>query len=115
MPLLTAKTQLYGDWGNVPAGKEFYCEDEEQARELIRTGKVFSPAPPRVQYETKVIVPEAPEVSARLPFRDVPVSHQESTSVVAESDPVLPSADVPKSGTPDLGGRRGRARPGSSR
>lgn len=68
-------------------------------------------------YETKVIVPgttpgaEAPEVGPRLPFRHVPLHHTEPAGVAAESNSLLPGADLPESGAADRLGRRRRKGP----
>ena len=105
---LTANTQLTGSYGTVVAGQEFECE-EATARELLSAGMVRKTGPPIVRYETKVIVPEAPEVSARHSFRDVPVSDEEPEAVAAQSHPVLRAADAPERGTADSGGRGRRS------
>lgn len=116
---LIANRQLTGAYGTVAPGEEFECADEI-AGELLRAYLVRPATPPRVTYETKVIWPaapsqsfEAPEVSARLPFRDVPVPDAESKAVAPESHSVLPDADVPKSGAIDSRGRGRRARSGA--
>ena len=66
---LISNIQLTGTYGTVVAGQEFECE-ESTARELLTAGIVRKAGPPVVRYETKVIAPEAPEVSARHSFRD---------------------------------------------
>ena|ERR1700737_4559457 len=109
MRLICTAQQLTGDYGTVTAGQEFDCPDDV-AQQLLAVGSVRKPGPPRVRYETKVIVPEAPEVGARLPFRDMPVSHEESSSVAAEGDRVLPESDVPEQGAADNRRRGRRAR-----
>jgi hypothetical protein len=75
---LIANSQLRGEYGLVEEDREFDCP-EHIAPKLLRSGKARRPDPPRVLYETKIIVPEAPEVSPRLPFRDLPLSDQKSS------------------------------------
>ena len=108
-------TQLTGDYGTVKCGQEFECPDEA-AMKLLNAGRVRALPQPKILYETKpiqpeyrVITPEAPEVSARPPFRDVPVSHEESPDVAPEGDSVLSESDLRTKRTIDHRGRRGRA------
>lgn len=101
-----ANRQLRGEYGTVAPDQSFECRNET-AQQLLKAGLVRNAMPPVIEYQTKVIVPEAPEVSPRHPFRDVSVPHKESAGVATESNRVLPAADVPKSGAPDS---RGRAR-----
>jgi len=124
MRLIAVAHQLTGVYGTVTAGQEFECRDD-LAIQLVRSGSARKADPPRVTYETKVVVPEAPEghvpasgaprterespeVRPRLPFRNVPVRHEESPPVDPESDRVLPESDVPTPGDADSGGRRKR-------
>jgi hypothetical protein len=109
-----ANRMLTGDYGTIAADQEFDPGDEI-ATQLLKSGMVRHALPPRVEYETKVIVPEAPEVGPRQPFRDVLVSHTEQEKVVTRIYPVLPAADVPSGGTPDPRGRGRRSRPRSGR
>ena len=111
---LISNTQLTGSYGTVVAGQEFECE-ESTARELLTAGIVRKAGPPAVRYETKVIVPEAPEVSARHSFRDVPVPDEESEELASEGNRLLPAADAPERGTADSGGRGGRSRSAARR
>ena len=103
---LIANRQLTGVYGSVVAGDGFDVEDAT-GRQLMSAGLARRADPPRVQYETKVITPEAPEVSARQPFRDSALPHEEPPSVAPESDSLLPPANVSESGAADRG-RRGR-------
>ena len=112
MRLISNRPQLHGSYGTVVFGQQFEVE-EDVARQLLRSGAARLPDPPRVLYETKVVVPEAPEVGARLPFRDVPLPDPQPPAVAAEGDSVLPAADVPQPGTAHPGGRRKRKGPGS--
>src|ERR1700728_5145826 len=114
MRLIAVAQQLTGVYGTVTAGQEFECRDDIAAH-LLRSGSARKADPPRVTYETKVVVPEAPEVRPRLPFRDVPVRHSESPPVDPESDSVLPEPDVSLPGAADSGGRRKRKGFGSGR
>lgn len=110
-----ANRQITGEYGTALPGQVFEVRDD-LAEDLMRRNLVRTAAPPRVQYETRAIRPsEAPEVSAREPFRHLPVSNEESTDLAPESDRVLPEADLPESGTIDPGGRAGRARSASTR
>jgi hypothetical protein len=103
-----ANSQLTGDYGTVAADQEFDPGDELGAR-LLKSGMVRHATPPRVEYETKVIVPEAPEVGPRQPFCDVPLPDAEPKAVASEGDPMFPAADVSSVGAFDPRGRRGRA------
>lgn len=122
MRLIAVAQQLTGEYGTVTAGQEFECR-EDIAIELLRSGSARQPDPPRVLYETKpragyetkVIVPEAPEASPRPPFRNMPLPDAQPAPVAPKGDPVLPAADVPPEGTADPRGRRERKGPGSGR
>lgn len=110
---LIANKPLYSrEFGPVRQGDEFDRPDDI-GRELLAMGYARKPDAPRVLYSTKVIRPEAPEVRARDPFRDVPVLDEKSSGVVAESDPMLPRPDVPESRVADHRGRRQRHGSGS--
>jgi hypothetical protein len=79
-----ANRQLQGHYGSVGPDQEFECQDETGS-ELLKRGLVRHVRPPKVQYETKVITPaEAPQVSAREPFR----------GAENEDDKVITSANV---------------------
>src|SRR5580658_7170856 len=113
MRLVCVSSQLTGAYGTVIAGEEFECEDSI-ATELLRAGFVRKPGSPTVRYETKVIVPEAPQVSARQPFRHLPVSDPRPETVASEGDYVFPPpADQQQRGAAHPGGRRGRTGPRS--
>ena len=102
-----ANRQLTGHYGVVSGGEEFEADDDV-ARQLLRTGLVRKPDPPRVLYETKVIVPESPEAAPRPGFRDVPVPDAEPAPVASESDPLLRASDVSRQGASDPRGRSTR-------
>src|ERR1035438_9212162 len=106
---LIANRQLAGDYGRADAGQTFEAS-AEVARSLIERGLARPWKEPKVLYETKVITPEAPEVSARPPFRNVPVSDAEPAPVAPAGDPVLPRSDVskPRTAHPGRWGRRSR-------
>lgn len=104
---LIANRQLTGDYGFVLEGHAFEA-DEPKAQDLMRRGLAHAADPPKILYSTKVIVPEAPEVRARQPFRDVPVPDAEQAGVAPESDPVLSGSDLPEKRLADSGGRPGR-------
>src|SRR5687767_9167576 len=108
MLLTCAVGSLLGDYGKVSQGQEFECKDERVALQLIAEGKAYRVMPPPVIHET------TPEVSARPPFRDVPVPDEEPAPVAAESNPVLPGSNVSQQGTPHPRRRRGRKGSGSS-
>lgn len=115
MRVICNRQQLCGSYGVATLGQEIEIEDEMIARQLLRLGHVRLPDPPRVVYETKVIIPEAPEVSARPSFResppgDVPVPDPKPQGMAPAGDPLFPETDVSPSRTADRGGRRGRAR-----
>jgi hypothetical protein len=103
-----ANSQLTGDYGTVAADQEFDPGDEIGVQ-LLKSGLVRYVNPPRVEYETKVIVPEAPEVGPRQPFRDVPMPHPEQANVASESDSLLPGSDIPASRVADSVRRGGRS------
>lgn len=113
---LIADRQLTGEYGTVTPGQEFEVRDEI-GTDLLRRNLVRTAAPPRVEYDTKVIRPaEAPEVGAReTPFRHVPVPDEEPENLAEESRRVLSGADLSEAGTHDPGGRRGRARSSAAR
>lgn len=105
---LIANRQLEGSYGTIAPDQKFDCPDDI-AQELLKRGLVRNPAPPRVQYETKIIKPTAPEVGPREPFRDSPVSDQKPAAVATEGDRVLPGANLPERGATDSRGRGGRS------
>ena len=109
---LIAHRPLCGDYGSVTPGQEFECSDTV-AQRLIADGMAHLAGPPRVIYETKVIQPL--EVGPTQPFRDMCLPDQEPLGLAAPGNPVLSEPDLSKQGTPDPGGRRGRARPGAKR
>jgi hypothetical protein len=94
---------------------------EELARHLMAQGIARHALPPaveyevierhKVEYETKVILPaEAPEVSAREPFRNVPVSDAKPETLDSEGNRVLSTANIfEPAGTPDPVRRRRRS------
>lgn len=108
---LISNRQLTGDYGSVAAGEQFECSEDVGAH-LLRQGSARRADPPRILYDTKIVVPEAPTVGARLPFRNCPLHNPESAPVAPEGDSVLPAADVPEGtqGTTDPVRRRGRPR-----
>lgn len=95
---LIANRQLFGDYGRVAEGEIFDCSDEI-GRQLIQNGVASKAEPPKITYETKVVVPEASEVGARPGFRDLSLSDKEPAPVATASNSVLPGADVQKKGT----------------
>lgn len=103
-----ANRQLHGEYGTVTADQGFECRDD-LATELLKGGMVRNALPPKVQYETKVITPEAPEVSARQPFRDVPVPDQKSQGVAPEGDRMFSESDLSTNRTTDPRGRGRRS------
>ena len=109
-----ANRQLTGHYGVVTMGQEFDAEDDV-ARQLLRAGLVKRPDPPAMVYETKVIVPEAPEAAPRDAFRDMPLSDAEPQEVASESDRMLPAADLPAARIAHPVGRGRRSRPGAAR
>ena len=108
MRLVCLVAQLTGAYGTVVAGQQFECEPEI-ALQLLAAGFVRRVGPTAVQYETKVIVPEAPEVSARPGFRHLSVPHAKPEGVASASDTVLPASGGKKRGAADPVGRHRRA------
>ena len=110
-----ANRQLRGEYGIVVPDQLFECSDET-AQELLKSGLVRNALPPRVQYETKVITPEAPEVSPREPFPGhLPMLDKKPETVATEGDPLFHGANLPPLGTTDPRGRGGRSGPHSRR
>ena len=105
---LIANRQLTGAYGTVAPGDEFEAYDPV-ASSLLNRGLAREAKPPKIHYDTKVISPDASEVSARSPFRNMPVLDQEPERLAPESDRVLSQSKVWTSGTTHLGGRAGRA------
>jgi hypothetical protein len=103
-----ANRQLHGEYGTVIPDQMFECRDET-AQELLKSGMVRNPKPPKVQYETKIIRPTAPEASPRETFRHVPVSNAQPQAVAPEGDRLLPVADLSTDRTTDPRGRGGRS------
>ena len=111
---LIANRQLTGDYGTVVAGQEFEASEQIAAR-LLSMNVAHRATAPRIEYDTKVIVPAAPEVSARQPFRDLPVPDEESPEMAASGDRVLRDTDLSASRATDFSGRGGRPRPSARR
>lgn len=103
---LIANRPITGDYGTVVPGQDFEPTDE-RAHDLLKRGLARKKEEPVIQYETKVVTPEAPEVSPRHPFRDVPVPDAEPEDVAPEGDSGVPDADVQNGGNAHSG-RRGR-------
>jgi hypothetical protein len=80
---------------------------------LIHNHMARKADPPRIEYQTKVIKPEAPEVSPREPFCDVRLPYEEPPTVAPESAPSISAADVQERGDAHPRRRRGRPRSGS--
>ena len=93
-------------------GQEFDA-DEDVGRQLLRAGLVKRPDPPGMVYETKVIVPEAPEMAPRDVFRDVSLPDAEPAGMAPEGNRELSAADVPTQRTDDSRGRTGRKASGA--
>jgi hypothetical protein len=110
-----ANHQLRGEYTTEPGVKVTVLPDQpfepsdEAAEQLLKAGLVRHARPPKVQYETKVIVPEAPEVGPREPFRDVPVPHAQSQDVATEGAELFHGADLSPLRAPHPRGRGGRA------
>ena len=111
---LIANRPMCGDFGNVNAEQEFSAS-ESDADSLVRRGLARYAKPPKIQYSTKVVTPEAPEVSADPSFRDVPVRDEKPKEVAPAGDPALSSADAPEPGTAHPKRRGGRPRSGSGK
>jgi hypothetical protein len=109
---VVANRQLHGSYGTVVPDQAFECPDDT-AQELLKAGLVRHCKPPKVQYETKIIMPEAPEVSPRETFRDVPVSDPKPATVDSEGHKVLSNADAFEGRTAYNRGRGGRSGSGS--
>ncbi len=108
-----ANRQLTGHYGVVTTGQEFDAH-EDVARQLLRAGLVKRPDPPAMVYETKVIVPKAPEAAPRDVFRDVSLHDAEPTGMAPEGNRELSAADVQTPRTDDSRGRTGRKPSGSA-
>jgi hypothetical protein len=102
-----ANRPLRGEYGLVNRGQQFEVRDEV-AEQLLKKGLVTPVGAPRVEYETKVLRPAAPEVSARQPFRELPVFDPQPEGMASEGDRVFSTADVPAPRADNPRGRRGR-------
>lgn len=112
---LLANVDLYFGGGNpIEQGHEFEI-DEVQGLQLLKLGTARIAGPPTMLYETKIITPAAPQVSAREPFRDGALPNEEPPAVAPEGDRVLPGADVSEQGAANHSGRRGRSGPAARR
>ncbi len=112
MQLIANRQLAFTELGVIAAGQQFEIDDAT-GRQLLIAGTARVAGPPRVLYQTKVVVPEAPEVSARQPFRDGTVHHAEPTDVATEGNQLLPGTNVQSSRTFDSGGRGRRPRSGA--
>ena len=107
-----ANRQLTGHYGVVSMGQEFDA-NEDVARQLLRAGLVKKPDPPVMVYETKVLIPEAPEAAPRDAFRNVPLPDSEPAGMATEGNRELSAGDIPAPRTDDPRGRAGRKASGS--
>jgi len=107
-----ANRALRGEYGTVVPDQEFECRDEI-AQQLLKSGLVRNALPPKVEYETKIIKPEAPEVGPREPFRDRTMPDAKQENVASESDRMFPVADLSSDRTTDPRGRGRRSGSGS--
>ena len=120
MKLIANRQLCFGN--NVVEGGEEFEMPDDVAADLMRREVARRAEPPKILYETKparmetpTIQPESPEVTARQPFRNVPVLDEEPQAVAPAGDPVLPESDIHEQRTADPSGRRKRARFGSGR
>lgn len=116
--LLIANRQLCFGGRVYQAGEEFEVLVEAIAADLINREVARRSQPPQILYETKPArfetpTVQAPEVSTREPFRDVPVSDQEPERVASEGDIVLSKPNISEQGNADSRRRRRRARFGA--
>ena len=113
---LVANKQTTGDYGTIPPGGVFHTPDDI-GRQLITMGIARIDAPPAVLYETKVVTPEAPQVSARDifpgPTSDGALPDAQPEGLAPEGDPLLSGAEVQEPGAPDSGRRSKRSGSGS--
>lgn len=107
--LLIANRPFYEkEIGRILADQSFEEPDVERARKLCESGLARRPAP-RIIYQTKVVIPEAPAVTADAPFRLMHLSDPEPDPLPPDSDPVLSESDLSEEGiTHRRGRRRGR-------
>jgi len=106
--LLYTDRQLLHRGQSIGPGGQFEESDPKEIERLLSLPGIRRAEAPRVLYETKVIYPEAPEVSASTPFRHVPVSDTEPSGVVAEGAPVLESSNISEPRAAGRGKRRAR-------
>lgn len=114
MTTIIANSTLYNrtEYGLKSPGDMFTVRDS-LARDLMSRGLARPADPPRVVYETKVITPEAPEVSPRpLPFRLGTVPDEGQTGVDPDRDRVLEQPDVPEKRAPNRRKRKAAGSPG---
>lgn len=103
-----ANRTLYGSYGQKRPDEEFDCPDDT-AQELLKSGLVRYAMPPKVEYETKIIRPTAPEVSPREPFRHVPVPDAKPETVDSEGNRVLSNTNILEGGAAHNRGRGRRS------
>jgi hypothetical protein len=102
---IVANFQLHGVYGDIGPDEAFDCP-EDIGEVLLKNNQARIPDPPKILYETKVVAPL--EVGPVVPFRDMPMSHEEPKTVATESNPVFSKPDASKSRTADSCRRRGR-------
>ncbi len=116
MMILIANQQLTGDYGTVFDGECFECAPEV-GEKLIASGLAHPRYAPGVQYETKVVTPEAPLITqevkpqSALPFRDLSDPHEGPPALAAVRDAVRAVSDLSVEGNTRRIERRQRRRP----
>lgn len=111
---LIAHRLLTGSFGTVPAGEPFDA-DPEEAQQLVERDLAHHANAPKVEYESKIIAPEAPEVSASESFRNRDVRNKKSKGVASGSNKKLSGSNAPKPRTADSKRRSGRSGSGPKR
>ena len=93
----------------VQAGECILDASRREQTDWTRSGLATFEAP-RVVYETKVVLPEAPEVASPLPFRLMHHADEGPAAVGKAGYPSVPAPDMAQQRTD-----RGRRRRGQSR
>ena len=108
MRLIAKQALTSGEYGHVVAGEHFEASDRA-ALKLIARGLAYEAKIP--VYERAVVTPEAPEVSARPPFRHLPDIDEGPPALAAVRSATSAVSDVPPQGNTRRRGRPRRKQP----
>ena len=100
---------------NIAPNSQFYADEADAAYYESHVPMLAYRWRPQATYSTKVITPEAPQVSARGPFRNSADSDPEPAALATVRDSVRQASAMAEPGDTDPGGRRGPGRPRANR